>query len=204
MMMMADQGCSPHQPFPRWIPSLHPAAMSEEHQPEMVTTPLLVDIEDMPSHPVLQVLCKVLWMVLPITGLVLGAVYLDQCPRQPLLPIYLIILGTLTVLQILLGSLPCGAGTVWQRILIFPLQITCFLFFFAWFLAGSVWVYSIYPPDYEAVGSQSFCQRTLFLFAFGVTTALHVVLGMAFLFSLCILATFFILGVSLPNSWSGD
>ncbi|XP_058036404.1 ragulator complex protein LAMTOR4 isoform X2 [Ahaetulla prasina] len=52
---------------------------------------------------------------------------------------------------------------------------------------GNVWVYSIYPPDYEDFGRPDFCHRTVFLFAFGVTTAIHVALGVALLLALGIL-----------------
>nr|XP_060638841.1 transmembrane protein 272-like [Anolis sagrei ordinatus] len=135
------------------------------------------------------------------------ALYLDQCPRQPLVPIYLLVLSAVSLLLLLLGCVSCKeGGSDWPRALAHHLRVTCLLFLCAWFIAGSVWVYSIYPPDFEAKGphGRAFCQRTLFLFAFGVTTALHAALAAALFFSLCLLGAVFLFGVLLPHGGHGD
>ncbi|XP_067325548.1 transmembrane protein 272-like [Anolis sagrei] len=176
---------------------------------EEASRPLLAaDAEDTtPSHRALRVLVWILSSLLPITGIVLGALYLDQCPRQPLVPIYLLVLSAVSLLLLLLGCVSCKeGGSDWPRALAHHLRVTCLLFLSAWFIAGSVWVYSIYPPDFEAKGphGRAFCQRTLFLFAFGVTTALHATLAAALFFSLCLLGAVFLFGVLLPHGGHGD
>lgn len=66
-----------------------------------------------------------------------------------------------------------------------------------------MWVYSIYPPDYEDVGRPDFCHRTLFLFAFGVTTAIHAALAVALLLALSILVGILILNAVMSGRRRG-
>ncbi|XP_062840174.1 transmembrane protein 272-like isoform X2 [Anolis carolinensis] len=186
--------CPPGRPFcPR---SRAPSSSSffffrRREMDEEAQQPLLVAAaEDTPSHRALK-----------------GALYLEQCPRQPLVPIYLLVLSAVSLLLLLLGCVSCEEGaSEWPRTLVHHLRVTCLLFLCAWFIAGSVWVYSIYPPDFEEKGDpgRGFCQRTLFLFAFGVTTALHVALAVALLFSLCLLGAVFLFGALLPHGGHGD
>ncbi|XP_025030715.1 transmembrane protein 272 isoform X2 [Python bivittatus] len=173
-----------------------PAAMAEESQSET----LLLRATEEPSsvHSVLMVLGKLLFAVLAVAGIVIGIVYFSQCPRQPPLPVYVVILGIVTLLLLFLSCIPCGDGTNRPSTLLSCFRAAGFLFLCAWFIAGNVWVYSIYPPDYEAVGHPDFCQRTLFLFAFGVTTAIHMALAVALLLALGILAVILILNAMMP------
>ncbi|XP_078234316.1 transmembrane protein 272-like isoform X2 [Pogona vitticeps] len=178
--------------------------MSEDQEPVATEALLPATEEESYMHSLLVVLGKTLFAGLPISGIVLGAVYLDQCPRQPLVPIYLMLLSIVVLLLLGLSCVPCGNGTDQQSALTRHLRAVTLLFLCAWFIAGSVWVYSIYPPDYESVGQPSFCHRTLFLFAFGVTTTLHVALALALLLALSILVGIFIFKAVLPYGGHGS
>uniref|UniRef100_A0A670KEZ2 Uncharacterized protein n=1 Tax=Podarcis muralis TaxID=64176 RepID=A0A670KEZ2_PODMU len=107
---------------------------------------LLEATEESTLHSVLMVLVKILFAAPTIAGIVVGAVYLGQCPQQPLIPIYLIVLSAVVLLLLLLSCLPCGDGTDRPNPWAQRFRAACCLFLCIWFLAGNVWVYTIYPP----------------------------------------------------------
>nr|XP_034992542.1 transmembrane protein 272-like [Zootoca vivipara]XP_034992543.1 transmembrane protein 272-like [Zootoca vivipara] len=153
---------------------------------------LLAATEESTVHSVLMVLAKILFAAPTIAGIVVGAVYLGQCPQQPLIPIYLIVLSAVVLLLLLLSCLPCGDGTDRPNPWAQRFRAACCLFLCIWFLAGNVWVYTIYPPNYDPAGHPTFCQRTIFLFAFAVTTGVYVVLAVALLVALSVLLGLFL------------
>uniref|UniRef100_A0A3Q1EQ66 Uncharacterized LOC110968208 n=1 Tax=Acanthochromis polyacanthus TaxID=80966 RepID=A0A3Q1EQ66_9TELE len=111
-----------------------------------------------------------------------GAVYLHDCPQQHYIPIYLIVLGVFSLVLALLSCLPCAEdptdGTsnplshvskAWNGLVS--------LFLLCWFIAGSVWIYSIYQPNYDIIEGVPYCNRRLYLFAFWTTTVTYIVLA---------------------------
>ena len=54
------------------------------------------------------------------------------------------------------------------------------LFLFTWFVAGNIWVYSKYKPNFVPPVDQplNYCNKTVYLFAFWVITSSYVILGM--------------------------
>ena len=65
-----------------------------------------------------------------------------------------------------------------------PVESILDCFMLAWFICGNVWIYSNYEPSYEKGGSQ-YCDKTLYLFAFWITTATYILLG-----TLCVCVCF--------------
>ena len=53
--------------------------------------------------------------------------------------------------------------------------VMCFLF--AWFIAGNVWIYSIYKPPFDHT-NLNYCNQTLYLFAFWITTSGYIFIGL--------------------------
>ncbi|XP_042256391.1 transmembrane protein 272-like [Thunnus maccoyii] len=135
-----------------------------------------------PQHtelPAVTVVCSVLIMIILLTAQVtVGAQYQDDCPRQPFIPIYL--QGFVAIFFLLWWCNKCDMCNV-----------VCYcvtaVFFFCWFIAGSIAIYSIYEPNYDKNTTQadSYCNKTLYLFAFCSTTLTYVLLGLVLLCCCC-------------------
>ncbi|XP_068682007.1 transmembrane protein 272-like isoform X1 [Montipora foliosa] len=115
-----------------------------------------------------------------IADIVLGVKYKDECPVEKMIPIYLIVYGAASLFA------SCCVCTIRQRSgnneerTVNPLQAVVQLFLTAWFVCGSVWVYSKYEPNYTDPGSADYCHKTLYLFAFWVTTSIYIIHGIVF------------------------
>ena len=127
------------------------------------------------------VICLILF-----SFLLKGAKYKDECPVESMIPIYLIVAGAAS----LVGN--CCSGVIrWKNRdeaekKVNPLEIVVMFFLFVWFICGNVWIYKTYEPNYTDPGSPDFCNKTLYLFAFWVTTAYYIVFGVV-LVAICFL-----------------
>ncbi|XP_028255323.1 uncharacterized protein LOC114431859 [Parambassis ranga] len=86
----------------------------------------------------------------PVVQIIIGAIYMYECPVAPVIPVYVMVSGIWALLIMALFALPkllCQAApghTVWPGWIVILV-----LFFFMWLLYGSYQIYSIYPPNYE-------------------------------------------------------
>ncbi|XP_022103111.1 uncharacterized protein LOC110985938 isoform X3 [Acanthaster planci] len=95
-----------------------------------------------------------LLLAVPVAMIVMGALYKDDCPVEPNIPIYLIVTASFSILKCLVDMiLRCiklhqeGDSNEQKSTTekIFSFVILCFLSVF--FIVGNVWVYSNYPPS---------------------------------------------------------
>ncbi|KAG7464636.1 hypothetical protein MATL_G00167690 [Megalops atlanticus] len=136
-----------------------------------------------------MVTLSVIGWILHLAAVALGSLYLKDCPKQPYVPIFLVVTGVCTAISQLVTylreSLKEGALSILCMVFNFLLG----LFNICWFITGSVWVYSIYPPNYESPGSQEYCKKSLYLFAFWFINFCYIcislVLACGGLFVLC-------------------
>ncbi|XP_077445916.1 transmembrane protein 272-like [Stigmatopora argus] len=150
--------------------------------------------------PVL-IVAKVVFCIVPIAQIAMGAVHLNDCPRQRNVPVYLIVVGVFLVLLVLSVCLPCARRPKdgppnpicrfclgWNALLSFLLL--------CWFVAGNVWIYSIYKPNYSKNASDvgSYCNKELYLFAFWTTTMVYILIGLSVGLSFLLLVYYFICG----------
>ncbi|MFT7796373.1 hypothetical protein Z043-123345 [Arapaima gigas] len=142
-----------------------------------------------PSTPVL-VISKLIAIALPIAQITIGSLYLKDCPQQNYIPIYLVVSGVFSITLSLFSCLPCTQES--EGVEQGPLTSLCTawnslvsLFLFCWFIAGNVWIYSIYPPNYNSTSSALYCDKTLYLFAFWTTTLVYILLGVALVVCCC-------------------
>lgn len=169
-------------------------------------TPLLRTIDDPPIHPCLSVLGKILTTVIPVTSVVLGILYLESCPRQYMIPVYLIVSGGMYLL--FLGC-SCFLNVCWSEndqgykyrwgCRSFPLLLQL-----VWFIAGNVWIYSIFQPDYEDTSSKNYCHKVLYLYAFWTTTIVYILIGLMLLIGCCVATCVIALRSSLPDGPRND
>ncbi|XP_069500910.1 uncharacterized protein [Ambystoma mexicanum] len=126
-------------------------------------------------------LMSMIWIGLGVAQIVIGSVYLDSCPLQRYIPIYLIVSGV-TILAI--AILTAFAGCRRSKCLYAFIGLLS-LFWFAWLIAGSVWTFPHYP-NYAG------CNRVVYLFAFSMLIIQWILLAMALpvlLGKLCTLIT---------------
>ncbi|AWO97569.1 Hypothetical protein SMAX5B_001488 [Scophthalmus maximus] len=158
-----------------------------------------------PQAPVLGS-SKFFAVIIPVVQIAIGSVYLHDCPVQRLIPIYLIVSGVFGMLLAVLSCLPCaqepkdGTSNRLSCVCMAWNSLTAF-FLFCWFIAGNVWIYSIYEPNYNQTATDAgpYCNRTLYLFAFWITTLAYILLGLALFCGCCVLFCFFLCGRADPD-----
>ncbi|KAF1381713.1 hypothetical protein PFLUV_G00156860 [Perca fluviatilis] len=130
------------------------------------------------------VVVNIIWWMVMIAAIGLGAIHLHSCPVQPNIPIYLIVLGTTSLVSLSLTYTRANPGDGMVSIMCSVCTVVLHLFSFCWFIAGTIWVYPVYPPDYTN-GTSRYCHRTTYQFAFTVTTLVWVTTTFIFFCGCC-------------------
>ncbi|XP_034017215.1 transmembrane protein 272-like [Thalassophryne amazonica] len=118
-------------------------------------------------------------------SIVLGALNQTRCPVESYIPIYLIVLGAVSVSSILLTCCKscCDDGfcstVAWAFVNILNMFMGC------WFIAGSYWIYRVYPPS-SLPDTDQYCHQIMYNFAFGLTTVQWVMFGLVCLCGGCL------------------
>ncbi|XP_071950285.1 transmembrane protein 272-like isoform X2 [Antedon mediterranea] len=135
----------------------------------------------------LNTLCCTIMMALilavPITMIVIGAVYKDDCPAQDKIPIYLIVGGAFTIAKNLMDlcsrwskrRTEDGEDNQMSKQGACSSLFGCFLF--AWFIAGNVWIYGT-DPNTDNVNALNYCNGTLYYFSFWLLNSTYIILGL--------------------------
>ncbi|XP_046374188.1 transmembrane protein 272-like isoform X1 [Haliotis rufescens] len=130
-------------------------------------------------------------LVLPFAMVAMGTIHMDNCPAEKYIPIYLIVGGSFTILVVavrVLVKICCsGEGNTFLFDLIsIIINLVLGLFMFAWFIAGSVWIYGLHtkydPTDKTAA---NYCDNTFYLFAFWCTTASYILIAVMVFIACC-------------------
>uniref|UniRef100_T1JNX8 Uncharacterized protein n=1 Tax=Strigamia maritima TaxID=126957 RepID=T1JNX8_STRMM len=82
-----------------------------------------------------------------------GIMYQDECPIQPLLPIFLIGLGICRFIRV-------GCAFLLEERNVYLKAINTFIHI--WFSLGVGLVVQIYPPNYDEVDSDYYCNKKLY------------------------------------------
>ncbi|KAM9836925.1 transmembrane protein 272 [Aulostomus maculatus] len=173
----------------------------------MSNTAILQRVRNPPQPPTpILAFSKLTLCIMPAAQIAIGAVYLDECPAQKYIPIYLMVVGVFGLVLTILSCLPCaqepkdGTTNPLSRVCAIWNSLTSF-FLFCWFIAGNVWIYSIYEPDYNknTTNVDLYCNKTLYLFAFWTTTLVYILLLLFLFVGCCVLVCFFLCGRADPD-----
>ncbi|XP_073514535.1 uncharacterized protein [Phyllobates terribilis] len=122
---------------------------------------------------ILQIILFGIWTPINIALIVVGARNKDRCEEEPKIPIYMIVAGAFSFAYWVLLPLECCLPKL-RRIL----GCLVVLFLFAWFIAGSVWVFRIY-------GNQNRnCDRGMYLFVFSILIIQYIFIGIGIISAL--------------------
>ncbi|KAI8514314.1 hypothetical protein Bbelb_086380 [Branchiostoma belcheri] len=112
-----------------------------------------------------------------------GAAHVHQCAVEEKIPVFLVVSGALCLLGGLTGVRrprdrredTCCCSYTCDRY-----NIPVVLLIAGWFIAGNVWVYSVYPSVITVdPTTTSFCQPTLYYFAFCYVTIKWIIAALA-------------------------
>ncbi|XP_063043251.1 DNA ligase 1-like isoform X2 [Engraulis encrasicolus] len=111
--------------------------------------------------------------VAPLTLLIVGSVYVHDCPTAPFIPIYLIVASGVFLFWLVMQMCLCAQFFLCVLLILGGLQvgeIVALSIIFAWLITGSVYIYGAYQPDFESRSSPEYCDRVLYETAFWCTT----------------------------------
>ncbi|GFN79457.1 TBC1 domain family member 2b [Plakobranchus ocellatus] len=137
-------------------------------------------------------------LALPLVMTAIGVNYLRECPREPKLPIYLVVGGSFGILKLVF--------LLWKQIrrhrddvidlhddddLLTMTRMTNMalnVFLSVWFVFGHYWLVRIWKPHFEAPlhEPRNWCDRTVFLFTFWQLVICHIILGVVVLITIAL------------------
>lgn len=136
-----------------------------------------------------HVVFTIMGAVFGIVELNYGVKYSGQCPIQPMIAIFLIVHGSVMLLEVAIGILAILISRViyvkhdqvLARRLIFAVFLSLIfvnLFCFAWFIAGNIWVFGSITDGYQnsnSAISTTYCEIDLFRAAFGIIISRYII-----------------------------
>ncbi|XP_022328265.2 uncharacterized protein LOC111127399 [Crassostrea virginica] len=145
-----------------------------------------------------------LLLALPVTMIIIGVKYLEECPREPKLPIYLLVGGCFGGLKLLL--LLCEQArklrddddeTIHDDSELLTMtkvaHVCLSLFLCVWFGFGNFWLFGVGIPKFKAPlhEPRNWCDRVVFTFTFWQIVICYILLSIVFVFgtSFCICFT---------------
>lgn len=142
-------------------------------------------------------------LLLPLLMSAIGVKYLDECPKEPKVPIYLLVGGSFGVLKLIL--------VLWRQVkyhryeyddhftdpstLFSASHVTHWalsVFLAIWFAFGNYWLYSIWKPHFNAPlhEPRNWCSETVFRFTFWQLVTCHILVGCFLLLTFTLLISY--------------
>ncbi|ELT88754.1 hypothetical protein CAPTEDRAFT_219980 [Capitella teleta] len=133
-------------------------------------------------------------IIIPIANIFIGVMFVYECPRQYMIPIYLAVAGCVVLIRGLLSMTelyfkptPETPDEAPPRRMVFKIfDLINGIFLLCWFIAGNFWIFGIYRDHQERdPNQQSFCAGVLYKYAFWSTMAAYIIALLAIL--ICVL-----------------
>ncbi|XP_029054464.1 uncharacterized protein LOC114881767 isoform X1 [Osmia bicornis bicornis] len=156
--------------------------------------------------------CLVCLSAVPVSMLIFGWKFFNECPREPRIPIYMVIGGTFGSMFMTLSIYSQIRSRRPEVVMAQPQEpqisftklITVVLSFFllGWFVMGNFWILSIEWPKNESTyyAPNTHCKNRLYIFALVHLIVIYVVFAITFLV-IIVLASFRILDCPLPERY---
>ncbi|XP_029114043.1 transmembrane protein 272-like [Scleropages formosus] len=133
------------------------------------------------------------FLALPLTMAFVGVKTIDDCPIQPMIPLYLLVGGVVGSLKVTLllydtarmRSLLSKSVVIgdddddeypWrQNAHKYYIHVILSAFLFIWFILGNYWVFSVYMPNFIPPfhRPQDYCRKSLYIFSLFVLALAH-------------------------------
>ncbi|KAF2897919.1 hypothetical protein ILUMI_08257 [Ignelater luminosus] len=113
----------------------------------------------------------ILFLILNIVMFFVGITTTKDCPIKPIIPVYLAVAGALGVITKIIPI----ANRNRRLVIVDRILYALFIVEFIWMILGSVWIYSIYQPNYVP-GREPHCNKTAYLLAFWLLTINYIFL----------------------------
>ncbi|KAK3795095.1 hypothetical protein RRG08_028297 [Elysia crispata] len=155
-------------------------------------------------------------LALPLVMTAIGVNYLRECPREPKLPIYLVVGGSFGILKLVF--------LLWKQIrrhrddvidlhddddLLTMTRMTNMalnVFLSVWFVFGHYWLVRIWKPHFEAPlhEPRNWCDRTVFFFTFWQLVICHIILGVVLVTTIVLYCVYVCIKCVGSSSGSGS
>ncbi|XP_042229198.1 mucin-1-like isoform X1 [Homarus americanus] len=156
------------------------------------------------SKTVLMTVLLVISITVPVLMVIMGVQYLNDCPLEPNIPIYLLVGGCFGTLKLLWMLCQQVRSRRYERIddafaedsldEIFTstsyraTDVALTIFLLIWFGMGNYWVYKIYLPNFHVTLFQpnDWCSKTVYLFAVAQLFFVYAIVGFFIVVAFCL------------------
>ncbi|XP_064102442.1 uncharacterized protein LOC135212693 isoform X1 [Macrobrachium nipponense] len=156
------------------------------------------------SRTVLMTVILLIIMIVPVLMAIMGVQYLNECPLEPKIPIYLLVggcFGTLKGLWLLCQQVRSrryeriddafaedGLDEIFTSTSYRATDVALTIFLVIWFGMGNYWVYRIYLPNFQVTlfKPNDWCSKTVYLFSVAQLIFVYVVLAVVLLTIICL------------------
>ncbi|OCT96205.1 transmembrane protein 272-like [Xenopus laevis] len=132
---------------------------------------------------------KFIHIAFHIANIAIGAVYIESCPGEDLIPFHLIIMGwgSLVLLFVTCVSTAYEREPPRRNWLVLCMQIAIMLVLSFFLISGNVWVYTLFPESWNSPECTNRCNTFLYLYAFWMTIVADISFSVLLVVLMCAL-----------------